>query len=193
MNNPELTFILGGARAGKSAFAEKLATGYGSRVLYVATAEVKDKEMQTRIQTHRARRPTTWSTVEAPTEVGATLLAAQQAADAILLDCLTLLVTNLVLAYGGEEEVVPPAVEEAADTAVNAEIEALLKAQAQLGLPMIVVSNEVGLGLVPPYPLGRLYRDVLGRANQRLAAAADRVYLLIAGLPMILKGEDPTY
>ena len=131
--------------------------------------------------------------METPTEVGAALLAAQQAADAILLDCLTLLVTNLVLAYGGEEEVVPPAVEEAADAAVNAEIETLLKAQAQLGLPMIVVSNEVGLGLVPPYPLGRLYRDVLGRANQRLAAAADQVYLLVAGLPMILKGEDPTY
>jgi adenosylcobinamide kinase/adenosylcobinamide-phosphate guanylyltransferase len=189
MTKPELTLVLGGARAGKSDYAEQLVAGYGPRVLYVATAEVKDEEMRTRIQMHRIRRTSSWTTLEAPTQVASALLAAQPAADAILLDCLTLLVTNLVLTYVGEEEMVDPADEEAADAAVAAEIEALLKAQAQLGLPMVVVSNEVGMGVVPPYPLGRLYRDVLGRANQRLAAAADRVYLLVAGLPMTVKGE----
>jgi adenosylcobinamide kinase/adenosylcobinamide-phosphate guanylyltransferase len=188
VNNPELILILGGARAGKSAYAERLVTEYGRRVLYVATAEVKDDEMRARIQAHRARRPPTWTALEAPTAVGAALLSLRPAADVILLDCLTLLVTNVVLAHGGEE-MESPAVEEAADAAVSAEIEALLNAQAQLGLPLVVVSNEVGMGLVPPYPLGRLFRDVLGRANQRLAAAADRVYLLVAGLPMALKGE----
>ncbi|GAB4542561.1 MAG: bifunctional adenosylcobinamide kinase/adenosylcobinamide-phosphate guanylyltransferase [Anaerolineae bacterium] len=192
-NKPELTLVLGGARAGKSDYAEQLVAGYGPRVLYVATAEVKDEEMRARVQMHRARRNTSWTTLEAPAQVGAALLAARPAADAILLDCLTLLVTNLVLAYAGDEEMVDPVDEEAADAAVAAEIEALLKAQTQLGLPMVVVSNEVGLGVVPPYPLGRLYRDVLGRANQRLAAIADRVYLLIAGLPMTLKGNDPGY
>jgi adenosylcobinamide kinase/adenosylcobinamide-phosphate guanylyltransferase len=187
MVNPELILVLGGARAGKSAYAEQLVASYGPRVLYVATSEAKDKEMRARIRVHRARRSPTWTTLEAPMSVGAALLAAQPIADAILLDCLTLLVTNVVLAHGGEaaEGV---AAEEVADAAVTAEIEELLKAQAQLGLPMVIVSNEVGMGLVPPYPLGRLYRDVLGRANQRLAAAADQVYLLVAGLPMTLKG-----
>jgi adenosylcobinamide kinase/adenosylcobinamide-phosphate guanylyltransferase len=185
--NPELVLILGGARAGKSAYAERWVAGYGPRVLYVATAETKDDEMQLRIQGHRARRPATWTTLEAPTQVGRALLAAQLPADAILLDCLTLLVTNLVLAYG-EEVAEDSAAAQAAEASVNAEIEALLTAYRQLGLPMLVVSNEVGMGLVPPYPLGRFYRDVLGRANQRMAAAADRVYLLVAGLPMTLKG-----
>jgi len=188
MNKPELTLVLGGARAGKSDYAEQLVAGYGPRVLYVATAEVKDGEMGARVQAHRARRSPAWTTLEAPTQVGAALLAARPTADAILLDCLTLLVTNLVLAYAGEVEMLDPAHEEAADAAVAAEIEALLKAQAQLGLPMVLVSNEVGMGIVPAYPLGRLYRDVLGRANQRLAAVADRVYLLVAGLPMTVKG-----
>jgi len=188
VNQPELTLILGGARAGKSAYAEQLVTGFGPRVLYVATAEVKDEEMRARAEAHRARRPATWTTLEAPTDIGAVLLSLRPSADAILLDCLTLLVTNLVLRHGGEEEMIAPEVEEAADAAVAAEIGALLKAQAQLHLPMVVVSNEVGLGVVPPYPLGRLYRDVLGRANQQLAAAAHRVYLMVSGLPMTLKG-----
>jgi adenosylcobinamide kinase/adenosylcobinamide-phosphate guanylyltransferase len=184
--DPELTLILGGVRAGKSAYAERLVANYGPRVLYLATAEAKDDEMRARVEAHLARRPSTWTTLEAPVNVGAALLAASPVADAILLDCLTLLVTNVILAYEGEGEDNPVA-EEIADAAVNLEIEALLEAQAQLGLPMVIVSNEVGMGLVPPYPLGRLYRDVLGRANQRLAAAADRVYLLVAGLPMTLK------
>jgi adenosylcobinamide kinase/adenosylcobinamide-phosphate guanylyltransferase len=188
VTQPELTLILGGARAGKSAYAEQLVTNYGSRVLYIATAEVKDEEMRARAQMHRARRPTPWTTLEAPTDIGAALLSVRPSVDAILLDCLTLLVTNLVLKHGGEGEMIAPEVEEAADATVSAEIEALLKAQAQLGLPMVVVSNEVGLGVVPPYPVGRLYRDVLGRANQQLAAAADRVYLMVAGLSMTLKG-----
>ena len=190
MSKPELILILGGARAGKSAFAERLVADYGPHVLYVATAEIKDDEMRARVQTHRARRPPTWTTLESPIGVGPALMGARSAADAVLVDCITLLVTNLVLAYSGEDEMVDAAAEEAADASVSAEIEALLKAQAQLGLPMVLVSNEVGLGLVPPYPLGRLYRDVLGRANQRLAAAADRVYLVVAGLPMTLKGGE---
>lgn len=188
MANPELILVLGGARAGKSAYAERLVTNFGPQVLYIATAEVKDDEMRARVEAHQARRPPTWTTLESPTDVGKALLATQPAADGLLLDCLTLLVTNVVLSHA-DNAVENSAAEAVADAAVTAEIEALLTAQKQLGLPMVVVSNEVGMGLVPPYPLGRLYRDVLGRANQRLAAAADRVYLLVAGLPMVLKGE----
>jgi adenosylcobinamide kinase/adenosylcobinamide-phosphate guanylyltransferase len=193
VTNPELTLILGGARAGKSAYAERLAAGYGPRVLYVATAQGKDDEMRSRIQAHRARRPATWTTLETPTGVGAALLAKNSVADVVLLDCLTLLVTNVTLAHGGDEAE-NARLEHEVEVAVNAEIQALLDARKQLGLPMLVVSNEVGMGLVPPFPLGRVYRDVLGRANQRLAAEADRVYLLVAGLPLALKeeGTGPT-
>ncbi len=189
MTGPELILVLGGARAGKSAYAERLAAGFGPQVLYVATAEPKDDEMRMRVEAHRARRPATWTTLEAPKSVGETLLTAQPAVDAVLLDCLTLLVTNLVLSRG-EAAVEDLAAEGSADAAVNAEIETLLRAQRRLGWPMVVVSNEVGMGLVPPYPLGRLYRDVLGRANQRLAGVADRVYLLVAGLPITVRGRQ---
>jgi len=175
-----ITLILGGARSGKSAYAEELAVEIGGRVLYVATAEIGDEEMAARIEKHRQLRPTHWQTLEAPRDVGARLAVAKPTPDAILLDCLTLLVSNIILAMEDQPEAV-------VEAAVQAELEALLAARAKLDAPLIVVSNEVGLGLVPPYPLGRLYRDILGRANQRLAARADKVLFMVAGLPMTLK------
>jgi adenosylcobinamide kinase/adenosylcobinamide-phosphate guanylyltransferase len=188
MADPELTLVLGGARAGKSAYAEQLAAGYGPRVWYVATAETQDDEMRARAAAHRAQRPAGWTTLEAASRVGAALLAAPIRADAIVVDCLTLLVSNIVLAQPAPDaEVVSREAERQVSAAVLAEVEALLQAQRQLCLPMVVVSNEVGMGLVPPYPAGRLYRDALGRANQRVAAAASRVVLLVAGLPITLK------
>ena len=188
MSEHELTLVLGGARAGKSAFAEQLAASYGRQVLYVATAEIKDDEMRARIALHRAQRPADWQTLEVTHQVGATLLARRPTADAILIDCLTLLVSNILLSCVAPDAPTQEG-EEQANAALSAELEVLLRAQAELQRPMVVVSNEVGLGLVPPYPLGRLYRDLLGRANQRMAAAADRVYLLVAGLPLTLKGQ----
>jgi len=179
----QLTLILGGARSGKSSYAEQLAAKMGPNVLYIATAQPGDDEMAARIETHRQARPAQWQTVEAPRNVGAALAALNHRPDVLLLDCLTLLVTNIVLAM----EAQPQAEVEAA---VQAEIEAIVAAQAQLNAPLIVVSNEVGLGLVPPYPLGRVYRDVLGRANQKLAASAQRVLFMVAGLPMTVKDEQ---
>lgn len=179
----QLILILGGARSGKSSYAEKLAAELGPRVLYVATAEASDEEMARRIEAHRQSRPDSWQTLEAPVRVGAALSERHHHnSEVILLDCLTLLVSNTILALENE----PPAVVE---TAVRQEIEAILAAKANLAVPVIIVSNEVGLGLVPPYPLGRIYRDVLGWANQRLAAAADRVLLMVAGLPLVLKDD----
>jgi adenosylcobinamide kinase/adenosylcobinamide-phosphate guanylyltransferase len=181
-----LTLILGGARSGKSTYAELLAPRLGQRVLYVATAKALDDEMRARVANHRARRPADWLTLEAPLVVGAALRASPYAAEAdvILLDCLTLLVSNVMLSGG------PDLPEPDVDTAwagIQAEVEALLEAQRSLGAHLIVVSNEVGLGVVPPYSLGRTYRDCLGRANQVLARIADRVILLVAGLPVDLK------
>jgi adenosylcobinamide kinase/adenosylcobinamide-phosphate guanylyltransferase len=178
----ELTLILGGARSGKTSYAEKLAAKMGQSVLYIATAEAQDEEMKARIQAHRLARPPTWQTLEAPRHVGQALFELQERPAVLLLDCLTLLASNILLSMEAESE---PLIE----AALQAEIEALLAAQNHLDIPLIIVSNEVGLGLVPPYPLGRIYRDLLGRANQQLAATANRVLFMVAGLPMIVK-ED---
>ena len=188
----QLILLLGGARSGKSSYAEKIAAQSGHRVLYVATAQAKDEEMQARVAVHRRARPSTWQTVEAPTGVGLAVRAAlaDGPVNAVLLDCLTLLVSNLTLQGLSEEDLdkVDVGVDEAAARErVAAELDALLDVFRVSDVPWIVVSNEVGWGLVPPYPLGRVYRDLLGWANQRLAAAADRVYLMVAGLPLDLK------
>ena len=175
-----LILILGGARSGKSDYAESLAAQLGRRVLYVATAEARDDEMAARIAAHRQNRPAEWRTLEAPRRVGAALSSPVEPPDVLLLDCLTLLVSNIILELESE----PP---EAVEAAISAEIDEIMAAQQRLAVPLIVVSNEVGLGLVPPYALGRVYRDALGRANQRLAAQADRVLFMVAGLLLVVK------
>ena len=181
-----LTLILGGARSGKSHYAEQQAEQQATsgEVLYVATAEAWDTEMEQRVAVHRARRPTDWQTVEAPRQVGTAIAASlTPTTRCVVVDCITLLASNVVVALpeGCDEQT--------ASAALAAEIEGLLAVYASSQAAWYVVSNEVGLGIVPAYPLGRLYRDVLGRANQQLAAAADRVLFLVAGLPMLVKGS----
>ena len=179
-----MTLILGGARSGKSTYAEQLAAAEGGPVLYVATAEAWDEEMRVRIAAHQAQRPAHWHTLEAPRHTGAAVaatLAAPPGPAVVLVDCLTLLANNVLMAL-------PETVGEAAATgALMAEVDALLAAYAGGSASWIIVSNEVGLGIVPAYPLGRVYRDALGRANQRLAAASDQVILMVAGLPLKVK------
>lgn len=178
-----MTLILGGARSGKSALAQKMAAEGGRAVLYVATATAGDEEMATRIAAHRAERPAHWHTLEAPLQVGAAIAAAGAAAEVVLVDCLTLLANNILGRL--PETISAPE----AEAALAAEVDDLLTAYQASGAEWIIVSNEVGLGLVPPYPLGRVYRDALGRANQRLAAASDDVLFMVAGLPLALKGR----
>lgn len=180
-----LSLILGGARSGKSTYAERLASERGTKILYVATAQAWDEEMAERIANHRSQRPVTWQTVESSTAVGdaiASTLQQQPQTDLILLDCLTLLASNVLIRLPDD------ATEATATNALMVEIDALLAAYRTSNAQWIIVSNEVGLGIVPPYPLGRLYRDALGRANQRLAATADEVIFMVAGLPMMVKG-----
>jgi len=186
----KLTLILGGARSGKSSYAERLATQHGGQVFYIATAQPLDGEMAERIANHQKKRPASWQTLEIPGAVGALLQSRMQSgtlpADVILVDCLTLLVSNLLLAVSsgvGEDLTVD---EEAATALVETEVAQLLEAVRSIPAEWIIVSNEVGLGLVPPYPLGRVYRDLLGRANQRLASQAEQVIFMIAGIPMHL-------
>jgi len=180
----QLTIILGGARSGKSAYAEQLAAKEGERILYVATAQAWDADMATRIANHRAQRPADWQTLEAQTEVGSAIaawLAREPAVDLLLLDCLTLLANNVLIALPED------ATEAEATAALRHEVDALLAVYRASNARWIIVSNEVGLGIVPPYPLGRLYRDALGRANQQIAAIADEVLFMVAGLPMVVK------
>ena len=175
--------VLGGARSGKSTYAEQVAAKEGGdSVLYVATAQAFDDEMQARINKHQAERPASWRTVESPTDAGGTILAALVDEQVILVDCLTVLVSNVLLKFED------PFADEVT-TAVQSEVDALITCVEKLEAKIIIVSNEVGLGLVPPYPLGRAYRDLLGKANQQLAARADKVLFMVAGLPMVLKGE----
>ncbi len=176
-----LTLILGGARSGKSTHAQQLARERGGDdVLFVATAQALDDEMGTRIAAHRADRPAAWRTLEAPRHVGEAISQAGPC-DVVLVDCLTLLVSNTVLALPESASAVE------AEAAALAEVEELIAEYRRGEASWIVISNEVGLGLVPPYPMGRAYRDALGRANQRLAAEADEVWFMVAGIPMKVK------
>jgi adenosylcobinamide kinase/adenosylcobinamide-phosphate guanylyltransferase len=171
------TLVLGGARSGKSTFAERRAAESGRPVLYLATATAGDAEMAARIAAHRAARPADWRTVEAPLEPAAAIRAHARAGDLVLLDCVTLWVSNRLLA--------DPA---PSDADLVGAAEGIADAALERRADLVAVSNEVGLGVVPPYPLGRRYRDALGRVNQALAARADEAVLLVAGLPLRLKG-----
>ena len=188
-----LTLILGGARSGKSTFAEQRARELGGEsVLYVATSEMKDDEMQQRVAKHRAERLTAWGTLEAPRNVAQALRQDGSKAKVILLDCMTFLVANHLMDAAAPKD--NPFDDPSADpfdpqieADVVTEVEALVTYVQQSEVDLIVVSNEVGLGVVPPYELGRAYRDILGRANQILARHADEVQLLVAGIPMKVK------
>lgn len=198
-----LILVSGGARSGKSTFAERLAAQLaepGGRVTYVATSETHDPEMAQRVVAHQSARPDSWTTIECPIEVPAAVRASAGAAPVFLLDCVTLWVTNLIFsggAFGGSEppadgynydkDLLPADEERAAAGRVTAAVDDLLAALGQSGATLVAVTNEVGLGVVPEYPLARLYRDQLGWANQRLARAADRVYFLVSGYPLDVK------
>jgi len=174
-----LTLITGGARSGKSAFAQSLAAKLGRHVTFVATAEARDAEMEARIADHRRARPSHWRTVETPTGAAEAVRAAA-GAQVIVLDCLALLVSNLLL----QEE--DPA---GAETRVSEEIEGIIAAYEAGAAHLVVVTNEVGLGVVPAYELGRVFRDLIGRANARLAKAADAVYWMMSGLALEIKAS----
>lgn len=172
---PPLSLVVGGARSGKSNIAERLILGSGLAPVYVATAEPGDDEMRDRIARHRADRAGSgWHTIETPLDL-ASPLAAARGDQAVLIDCATLWLTNVLLS--GRD--------------VAQHVEALLRALAGSAAPVVIVSNEVGWGIVPDTALARTFRDEQGRLNQRLAAAAGLVIGVMAGLPMVLKGTAP--
>lgn len=166
-----ITLILGGARSGKSRLAEQLAEKRDGRLVYIATAEAWDDEMKTRIAEHKARRNDRWHNIEAPVAVAEVLQALPSETGAVLVDCLTLWLSNLM--HAGRD--------------LDAETAGLLTALNNARFPVLLVSNEVGLGIVPDNKLARDFRDAQGRLNQAVAAAADHAIFMAAGLPLVLK------
>ena len=178
--------ILGGVRSGKSDLAQKLALDIGGRdVLFLATAAASDAEMVQRITAHQQGRPAGWRTVEEQLHVADAIAAGEQRAKAVLLDCVTLWVANILGATSPDGGATPDA--GAAEAMLAEEIGALADWYRGSRASVVIVSNEVGMGLVPPYPSGRVYRDLLGLANQELARRATEVYLTVAGIPVDLK------
>ena len=170
-----MALILGGAKSGKSRYGLSLAAGCPAPRLFVATGQAKDEEMAVRIAQHRQERGPEWETRDEPLALAQTIFAAQESYGVILVDCLTLWLSNLMLR------------ENQSPGQTEADCEQLLAALAKTRIPVILISNEVGLGIVPENPLARQFRDLAGRLHQQLAQTADLVTLVVAGLPLVIK------
>ena len=177
----KLTFILGGARSGKSSYAQNLAKESGKSVTFIATAQALDDEMSARIQKHRAERPANWETLEIPLDIASHVQRIKS--DLVILDCVTLLISNLLMQFVKNDLVDETPFMAAVQKEIN-ELAGMFRKQEQ---DWLIISNEVGLGLVPPYQMGRIYRDAIGWANQRLAHEADKVIFMVAGIPTFIK------
>lgn len=182
-----LTFVLGGARSGKSDLAVKLANGSGRSVLFLATMEPGDEETRARISTHQSSRPENWRTIEEPRQVVRVLRDYARSGEFVLLDCMTLWVTNLLAAHIPDENNIPVDVATRAVEEMTRHAYDLVSWAKSFDGDVTVVSNEAGQGVIPAYPLGRVFRDSLGVANRIVARDADRVYYLVAGLALDLK------
>lgn len=170
----KLTFITGGCRSGKSTYAVELAKKSGGKTAFVATAVGFDAEMRGRIKAHKAQRPAAWKTFEEPEKLSALIAQQAVAFDTVIIDCITVYLTNLMIGKKSAKE-------------IEAEVSALITAIRSSRSRFIIVSNEVGMGIVPATALGRKFRDLAGTVNKSLAAAADRVILMVSGLPLTVK------
>lgn len=172
-----VTLVLGGVRSGKSRFALEIASSAPS-VTFIATARVSDEEMRCKIERHQSERPAHWRTREEPLQLAEAISSMQDVSHTVIVDCLTLFAANLMEVYGEDR------------TAIDAAVNALCTALRETHHAIVLVSNEVGSGIVPAYAAGRKFRDLLGEMNQRVAAVADTVVLMVAGLPQPLKGSS---
>ena len=181
---PKIVLITGGVRSGKSSFAEKLAGNIGRKITFIATAQALDEEMTDRIAEHQSNRPRHWETYEEPYQIAQVIQKVGEKTEVVLIDCLTLLVSNLMQDY----------LEDTSNNnlakSIIKQVKEIVRESLQCSATVIIVSNEVGLGLVPANPMGRFFRDILGQVNQIIGADADRVYLMTAGIPLLIKGKS---
>lgn len=183
----KIILVTGGARSGKSTFAEDTARNLGGNVVYVATSKPCDDEMKERIRKHRSQRPQEWETVEAYKDMDIHLKNRLKDRDAVLLDCVTIMVSNLMLEKAMDWEGITADEINQVEAYVKNEIDKLIAVAMEAEIPFIIVTNELGMGVVPPYELGRAVRDIAGRANQMLAKVAGEVYLCVSGIPVKIK------
>ncbi|WP_027363753.1 bifunctional adenosylcobinamide kinase/adenosylcobinamide-phosphate guanylyltransferase [Desulfotruncus alcoholivorax] len=181
MDAGEIVLVIGGARSGKSDVAERYASSLSNQVIYLATAGVQDEEMARRVKLHRERRPENWPTIEEKRHLG-NVLAKLPAGSIVLVDCLTIWITNWLL-----DETAEDLSDEEKEARILQETSNFIKAAQDNRLRLIMVSNEVGYGLVPGNALGRLFRDIAGKVNQYVAAMADKVFWVVAGIPVEIK------
>lgn len=186
----KLTYVTGGARSGKSTFAEAYAINNANRVLYIATAIPFDDGMKDRIKKHQVRRPQQWGTLETYSGFEKALSGQEKHYDTILFDCLTVMVTNLMLEDSkidwdqiNHEQV------DAIEERIQKEVQGLIDAVRKTDMHLIIVSNELGMGIVPENRLARLFRDIAGRVNQKMANEADEAYFIVSGQPLQIKGD----
>ncbi|QJW46864.1 bifunctional adenosylcobinamide kinase/adenosylcobinamide-phosphate guanylyltransferase [bacterium BFN5] len=177
----KIILVTGGARSGKSLFAERYAHQSGTRIAYIATAQIYDNEMKNRVDIHRSRRPAEWKTFEAPYAAEKAVAEAATTADTILFDCLTIYTSNLLLAQTA------PIDKTARYQSVKQAIDRLIKSVESVSSTVIFVTNEVGMSIVPENALAREYRDLAGMVNQMVAASAHEVYLVVSGIPVNIK------
>jgi adenosylcobinamide kinase / adenosylcobinamide-phosphate guanylyltransferase len=181
----KIILLLGGARSGKSHYAQVYAQNNAAKVLFVATATAGDADMHSRIEKHKKDRPSDWSTLEAVNHIGKEIEAVIDDEELVIIDCITMLVNDLFNKYSEDQfDILEDSVLE---KEVTSEISELIDSMQKIEASFILVSNEVGLGIVPDSRIGRLYRDILGRANQMLAQSSDEVYLMVAGIPLRVK------
>lgn len=182
----KIILVTGGARSGKSTFAEKIALKENSGAAYIATAQVLDDEMRFRVDLHQKRRPANWETFEAPFAADKAIEQASKEYNTILFDCLTIYLSNIICSMSQTELLDEKLVNDRVLSAVDSLIKAAIKVRTD-GKKIIFVTNEVGAGIVPENHLARLYRDVSGLANQRIAAVADNVIAVVAGIAVDIK------
>ncbi|MBF4694780.1 bifunctional adenosylcobinamide kinase/adenosylcobinamide-phosphate guanylyltransferase [Fusibacter ferrireducens] len=184
----QIIFVTGGARSGKSTFAEQKVKDFGENIVYVATAVPFDDGMKDRIRKHRESRPSTWTTIEAFRDFDQHFnQECVKLADGIIFDCVTVMVTNLMMAPKVDFEMVDMIFVNELEQKIQDEVDRLIATVRKLDLNIVIVSNEVGLGLVPFYKMGNFFRDIAGRINQKIASEADSVYFTVSGIPMKIK------
>lgn len=174
--------VTGGARSGKSTFAQSFFTEQ-ERVVYIATAQIYDEEMAQRVALHRSSRPAAWRTEERPTVLSGVLAGEE----GCLLDCVTVLTSNIMYEHTAQYERIPRAAQEETESEVKRQLDALIDDAAACGCRLVLVTNELGSGIVPEHHVSRVFRDIAGRVNQHLARRADEVYLCVSGIPVKIK------